>query len=73
VISRIIAKCQWLTPVTLAPQEAKIRRIEVLSQPGKIVHKTLFQKKKKKKKKPFTKIGLVESLKVMALSSSLSI
>jgi hypothetical protein len=31
-------------PVILATQEAEIRRIAVLSQPGQIVHKTLFQK-----------------------------
>jgi hypothetical protein len=34
------------------------------ASPGKLVHKTLSQK-------PFTKIGLVEWLKVKALSSSL--
>jgi hypothetical protein len=33
-------------PVILATQEADIRRIEVQSQPGQIVHKTLFSKKK---------------------------
>jgi hypothetical protein len=36
----------------------------VRSQPGQIVQETLSQKK------PFTKIGLVEWLKVKALSSS---
>jgi hypothetical protein len=35
-------------PVILATQEAEIRKIEVRSQPGQIVYKTLFQKKKKK-------------------------
>jgi hypothetical protein len=43
--------CQWLTPVILATQEAEIRRIIVWSQPGKIVCKTLSQKK------PITKKG----------------
>jgi hypothetical protein len=31
-----------LTTVILATQEAEIRRIVVLKQPGKIVHETLF-------------------------------
>jgi hypothetical protein len=42
--SRIIAEYQCLTPVILATQEADIRRIEVLSQPGEIVHETLSWK-----------------------------
>jgi hypothetical protein len=37
---------------------AEIRKIEVQSQPGQIVHKILS-----KKKKPITKKGLVEWLK----------
>jgi hypothetical protein len=41
------ARHQWLTPVILATQEAEIRRIEVRSQPGQIVHETLSRKKKK--------------------------
>jgi hypothetical protein len=36
--------CWALTPVILATQEAKIRRIVVRSQPGQIVLKTLSQK-----------------------------
>jgi hypothetical protein len=32
---------KWLTPVTLATQEAEIRRIMVGNQPRQIVHKTL--------------------------------
>jgi hypothetical protein len=31
-------------PAVLAAQEAEIRRIMIQSQPGKIVHETLFQK-----------------------------
>jgi hypothetical protein len=52
-----------LTPVILATQEAEIRRIVVRSQPRQIVHETLSQKY------PIQK-GLVEWLKVYALSSS---
>jgi hypothetical protein len=58
-------RCQaLLTSVILATQEAEIRRIAVQSQPG--------QKKFARPclEKPFTKIGLVEWLKVKALSSS---
>jgi hypothetical protein len=40
--------------VILFTQEAKIRKIVVRSQPGKIVHKTLSQKHSSQKK------GLVE-------------
>jgi hypothetical protein len=53
-----VAGHYWLTPVFLANQEAEIRRIAVQSQPGQIVHETLSGKK------TFTKIGLVECLKV---------
>jgi hypothetical protein len=35
---------QWLTPVILATQEAKIRRIVVRNQPRQIVSKILSQK-----------------------------
>jgi hypothetical protein len=49
-------------PVIPAIQEAEIRRIAVQSQPGQIVFKTLSQKTLHKK-------GLVEWLKVKALSS----
>jgi hypothetical protein len=52
-----------LTPVILATQEAEIRRIEV--QTNSSARPYL--------KKPFTKIGLVEWLKVKALSSNPSI
>jgi hypothetical protein len=50
-------------PVILATQEAEIRRIGVQSQLGKKFPRPYL-------KKPFTKIGLVEWLKVKALSSS---
>jgi hypothetical protein len=39
--SRKIAGRQWLMPVILATEEAKIRRISVQGQPGQIVHKPL--------------------------------
>jgi hypothetical protein len=48
------ARHQWLTLVTLATQEAEIRRISVQDQPGQIVHETYL------KKKPHHKKGLVE-------------
>jgi hypothetical protein len=51
-------------PVILATQEAEIRRIEVRSQPRQIVLRDPLSGKN------FTKIGLVEWLKVKALSSS---
>jgi hypothetical protein len=51
----IQAECQWLTPVILATQEAEIRA-------NSSVRSYL--------EKPFTKIGLVEWLKVKVLSAS---
>jgi hypothetical protein len=39
-----VDRCRCLTPVSLATQEAKIKRITVQSQYGRIVHKTLSQK-----------------------------
>jgi hypothetical protein len=45
----------WLTPVILATQQAKIRRITVQNSPGNPVSK--------KKKKKLTKTGLEEWLK----------
>jgi hypothetical protein len=58
-----LAGCQWLTPVILATQEAEIRRPVVPSQPRQIFGSPYLEK-------PSTKIGLVEWLKVKALSSS---
>jgi hypothetical protein len=52
--------------VILVTEEAEIRRIAVQSQPGQIVCKTLSRKTLHKKKKK----GLVEWLKVKALSSN---
>jgi hypothetical protein len=56
--SGCIARHWWLTPVTLATQEAEIRRIVVGSQPRQIVGETLSRKK------PIKKVGLLEWLKV---------
>jgi hypothetical protein len=53
----MLSRCQCLTPVIPATQEAEIRRIVVRSQPRKIVHKTLSQKY-------LTQKGLWEWLKV---------
>jgi hypothetical protein len=36
-----LARCQWLTPIILAIQEAEIRKIKVRSQLGEIVLMTL--------------------------------
>jgi hypothetical protein len=60
----IEARRQWLMPIILATQEAKIRRISVQSHPGQLVRKTLSRKK------TLHKNGLVEWSKVKALSSS---
>jgi hypothetical protein len=57
------ARCQWLRPIILATQEAEIRRIAVQSQTKQIVCESLSQKYPSQK-------GLVEWLKVKALSSS---
>jgi hypothetical protein len=59
-----LAGHQWLTPIILATKEAEIKRIKVQSQPGQTVLKCLSRKK------PITKKGLVDWLKVKALSSS---
>jgi hypothetical protein len=50
-------------PIILVTQEAEMRRIAVQSQPGQIVQETLSQKY-------LTQKGLVEWLKMKALSSS---
>jgi hypothetical protein len=50
-------------PIIPATQEAEIRRIEVQSQPGQIVHETLSRKY-------LTQKGLVVWFKLKALSSS---
>jgi hypothetical protein len=44
-------KCQWLTPIILATQEAEIRKISSRSQLGQIVPKDPTSKKKKITKK----------------------
>jgi hypothetical protein len=50
LIRGCIARCQWLTPIILATQEAEIKRIEVRSQPEQIVLKTLSRKYPTQKK-----------------------
>jgi hypothetical protein len=49
-IRKFLAECQWLTPVILASQKAEIRRIEVQSQLGQIVHETLSRKNPSQKR-----------------------
>jgi hypothetical protein len=48
--TQIVARCQWLTFVILATQEAEIRRISFQSQPGQIVHESLSRKTLHKKR-----------------------
>jgi hypothetical protein len=52
-----VTRRQWPTPVLLAIQEAKVRRIAVRSQPRQIVRENLSQKNHHKK-------GLVKWFKV---------
>jgi hypothetical protein len=54
---------QWPTTIILATQEEEIRRITIQSHSGQIVFETLSQKTLHKK-------GLVQWLKVQALSSN---
>jgi hypothetical protein len=44
------AGCRWLSPATLATQEAEIWRIGVRSQPRQIVRKTLSRKNPSQKR-----------------------
>jgi hypothetical protein len=48
----------WLTPVIRATQDAKIRRIAVQSQPGKIILETLISKQQQQQN-PITNKELV--------------
>jgi hypothetical protein len=56
-IKKVLAGCQWLTPIILATQETESRRSAIQSQPEKTALKTLSQKTHHKKE-------LVECLKV---------
>jgi hypothetical protein len=62
IIKETLARCRRLTPVILAIQETEIRRSNLQSQPGQIVHETLSPKYPPQK-------GLVDWIKVKALSS----
>jgi hypothetical protein len=64
VIKNLETGWRWLMPILLATQEVEIRRIVVWSQARQIVHETLSWKALSQK------IGLVEWLKMKALSSS---
>jgi hypothetical protein len=59
----LLAEHQWLTPIILATQEAEIGSIEVPSQPQHSLRDPIPKKTHYKK-------GLVEWLKLQALSSS---
>jgi hypothetical protein len=59
----VAAEQQWLVPVILATQETEIRRIKVGSKPAQA-----NSSGRPFLKKPFTKIGLVERLRMKALS-----
>jgi hypothetical protein len=61
---RLLSWALWLTPISLATHVAEIRKIVVQSQPRQIVLQTLSQKKTHHKN------GLIEWLKVKALSSN---
>jgi hypothetical protein len=63
IIKETLARGRRLTPVILAIQETEIKRSEVRSQPGQIVHETLSPKYTPQK-------GLVDWIKVKALISS---
>jgi hypothetical protein len=56
-------RSQWLTPVILDTQEAEIRRIEVQSQLGLIVCKTLSQNNPPQKKAGGVARGVVSEFK----------
>jgi hypothetical protein len=58
------ARRRWLTPTILSTQEAEIRRIVFRSQPAQIVRMWL-----KKTHHTHKKVGLMEWLKVKAVSS----
>jgi hypothetical protein len=64
VKKKIAAGHGWLTSVILATQEAESRRIGAGGEPKQIVLKDPVSKR------PLTKKGVVEGLKVKALSSS---
>jgi hypothetical protein len=45
-----LARLQWLTPAILVTQLAEIRKIEVRSQPGEMVHESVSQNTYHKKR-----------------------
>jgi hypothetical protein len=47
---KLLVECWWLTSVILATQESESRRITVQSQPGQIVHETLYRKNPSQKR-----------------------
>jgi hypothetical protein len=55
-------RCQWLTPVILATQEAEILGIMIQSQSWQTVHETLSQKSSSQKRP----VGVAQAVRVLA-------
>jgi hypothetical protein len=56
-----LARCQWLTPVILATQEAEIRRMHFEASPRQIVRETVTQKNPSQKRVGGVAQGVVQA------------